>query len=108
MSEKDVAGALGLAQKAGKLSSGDLGVKDALSDGKAMLLVIATDAAPNTVKELKFLAEKASVPVVFCMQRTALGLCIGKAPRRESPPGSGSCTGQRVCRIDYEKVERVI
>ena len=44
MSEKDVAGALGLAQKAGKLSSGDLGVKDALSDGKAMLLVIATDA----------------------------------------------------------------
>ena len=72
MSEKDVAGALGLAQKAGKL---------ALSDDKAMLLVIATDAAPNTVKELKFLAEKASVPVVFCMQRTALGLCIGKAPR---------------------------
>ena len=81
MSEKDVAGALGLAQKAGKLSSGDLGVKEALSGGKAKLLVIAEDASPNTKKELNYLAEKASVPVISCMQRTGLGLCIGKAPR---------------------------
>ena len=81
MSENDVAGALGLAQKAGKVSSGDLGVKEALSGGKAKLVVIATDAAPNTVKELKFQAERAAVPVIFCMQRTKLGLCIGKAPR---------------------------
>jgi len=76
-----VAGALGLAQKAGKVSSGDLGVKDALSGGKATLLIIADDAAPNTVKELNFLAAKASVPVISCMKRAALGLCIGKAPR---------------------------
>ena len=81
MSEKDVAGALGLAQKAGKVSSGDLGVKDALLGGKAKLLLIATDAAPNTVKELKFQADKASVPVIFCMKRAELGLCIGKASR---------------------------
>ena len=81
MAEKEVAGVLGLAQKAGKLSSGDLGVKDALSGGKAKLLIIAADASPNTAKELKFLAEKASVPVIFCMQRSELGLCIGKAPR---------------------------
>ena len=81
MAEKEVAGVLGLAQKAGKISSGDLGVKDALSGGKAKLLIIATDASPNTVKELKFLADKASVPVISCMQRTGLGLCIGRAPR---------------------------
>ena len=81
MSEKDVAGALELAQKAGKISSGDLGVKDALTGGKANLLIIAADASPNTVKELKFLAGKASVPVITCMQRNELGLCIGKAPR---------------------------
>ena len=81
MSEKDVTGALGLAQKAGKISSGDLGVKDALSGGKAKLLIIAADAAPNTVKELNYLAAKASVPVISCLQRAALGLCIGKAPR---------------------------
>ena len=81
MAEKDLAGALGLAQKAGKLSSGDLGVKDAISGGKVKLLIIASDASPNTAKELKFLAEKASVPVIFCMERNKLGLCIGKAPR---------------------------
>lgn len=81
MNEKGVAGALGLAQKAGKISSGDLGVKDALTAGKAKLLIIAADASPNTVKELKFLAEREAVPVITCMQRTELGLCIGKAPR---------------------------
>ena len=81
MTEKDVAGALGLAQKAGKISSGDLGVKEALSDGKVKLLVIAADTSPNTVKELKYAAEKASVPIISCMTRAALGLCIGKAPR---------------------------
>ena len=81
MNEKDVAGALGLAQKAGKISSGDQGVKDALSGGKAKLLIIAADTSPNTVKELKYLADKASVPVITCMKRTGLGLCIGKAPR---------------------------
>jgi len=81
MAKKDVAGPLGLAQKAGKLSSGDIGVKEALAGGKAKLLIIASDAAPNTKKELEFLAEKASVPVITCMKRTELGLCIGKAPR---------------------------
>jgi len=81
MAEKDVAGVLGLAQKAGKLSSGDQGVKEALAGGKAKLLVIAADTSPNTEKELRFLAGKASVPIVTCMQRAALGLCIGKAPR---------------------------
>ena len=81
MTEKEVAGALGLAQKAGRLTSGDLGVKEALSAGKVRLLLIADDVAPRTEKELKFLAEKASVPVVTCMSRAALGRCIGKAPR---------------------------
>ena len=81
MTERDMAGAIGLAQKAGKISSGDIGVKDALSGGKVKLLIVATDAAPNTVKELEFLAEKASVPVISCMKRSELGLCIGKAPR---------------------------
>lgn len=81
MTEKAVAGALGLAQKAGKAVSGDLGVKEALTGRKARLLVIADDVSPRTEKELKFLAGKASVPVVTCMSRAALGLCIGKAPR---------------------------
>ncbi len=81
MAEKDVAGVLGLAQKAGKLASGDLVVKEALAGGKAKLLIIAEDAAPKTEKELRFLAEKADVPVTQYMKRAALGDCIGKAPR---------------------------
>lgn len=81
MAEPEVRGILGLAQKAGRLSSGDAGVKDALNKGQVRLLIIASDAAPNTEKELRFLAEKSSVPVVNLMTREELGNCIGKAPR---------------------------
>ena len=53
-----------MAQKAGKLASGDFAVKTALKTGKAKLLVVATDAAENTKKELKHLAETVKVEAV--------------------------------------------
>ena len=52
MTEARINGVLGLAQKAGRLASGDTGVKEALQNKTAVLLIIAEDAAPNTVKEL--------------------------------------------------------
>lgn len=73
--------ALGMAQKAGRAASGDLAVRAALKSGKAKLLVIAADAAPNTKKELRFLAEQAEIPVVELLPRAELGRVIGKAPR---------------------------
>ena len=81
MANSKEAFALGLAQKAGKLQSGDFAVKTALKSGGVELLVIAADAAPNTKKELYFLAEQGEVSVKEILNRAELGHAIGKAPR---------------------------
>ncbi len=73
--------ALGMAQKAGKAASGDLAVRSALKSGKACVLVLAQDAAPNSKKDMYYLAELAGVPVLEELTRSELGHAIGKAPR---------------------------
>ena len=50
MDSKQVAFALGLAQKAGKVASGDFAVRSALNGGKAKLMLIACDAAEASRK----------------------------------------------------------
>lgn len=77
----NVAFALGMAQKAGKIASGDLSVRSTLKAGKAKLLIVATDAAPNSKKDMYFLAELANVPVIEVLTRDELGYVIGKAKR---------------------------
>ena len=81
MANNNVAFALGLAQKAGKVASGDFAVRSALKSGKAKLLVVATDAAPNSKKDMYYLAEVAGVEVVELLTRDGLGFAIGKAKR---------------------------
>ena len=73
--------ALGLAQKAGKVVSGDFAVKSALKSGTVKLLVVAMDTAPNSKKELCYLAEQAEVPVVELLTRWELGSAMGKGQR---------------------------
>ena len=81
MANNNVAFALGLAQKAGKVASGDFAVRSALKSGKAKLLVVAEDAAPNSKKDMHYLAEVAGVEVVELLTRDELGYAIGKAKR---------------------------
>ncbi|MCQ2372484.1 MAG: ribosomal L7Ae/L30e/S12e/Gadd45 family protein [Phascolarctobacterium sp.] len=81
MTNNQVAFALGLAQKAGKAASGDFAVRGALKAGKVKLLVIATDTAENTKKELLYLAEQAKVEVKEFLTKAELGYAIGKAQR---------------------------
>ncbi len=81
MDEQKFLFALGLAQKAGKLASGDFAVHAALKNGEAKLLVLAMDTAANTKKELQFLAEANHVPILEAIDKTCLGKCIGKAQR---------------------------
>ena len=63
MASNNIAFALGLAQKAGKVASGDF------------------DAAPNSKKDMYYLAEVAGVEVVELLTRDELGFAIGKAKR---------------------------
>lgn len=73
--------ALGLAQKAGKLASGDYAVRSALKGGKSKLMLLAVDAAENSKKDMYFLAELSGTPVVELLTREELGHAIGKAKR---------------------------
>lgn len=81
MANNGVTFALGLAQKAGKLASGDYAVRSALKTGKAKLLLVAADAAENSKKDMYFMAELSGTPVVECLSRDEMGRSIGKAKR---------------------------
>ena len=81
MANNKQAFALSLAQKAGKLVSGDFAVKAALKAGTVQLLVVAQDTAPNSKKELCYLAAQAGVPVLELLTRWELGSAIGKGQR---------------------------
>ena len=72
MANNGVTFALGLAQKAGKLASGDYAVRSALKNGKAKLLLVAADAAENSKKDMYFMAEMSDTPVVECLTRDEL------------------------------------
>ena len=73
--------ALGLAQRAGKLASGDFALKSALKGHTATLLLVAADTAPNSKKEILYLAKEANVPVLELATVNELGACIGKGKR---------------------------
>ena len=81
MANNKQAVALGWAQKAGKIVSGDFAVRGALKSGTVKLLVVAMDTAPNSKKELCYLAAQAQVPVLELLTRWELGSAIGKGQR---------------------------
>ena len=71
---------LGIAQKAGKVSAGDM-AQQSVKDRKARLLVIASDASGNTRDKLTRMAENAGVPWVLYGTMEDLGHAVGKSDR---------------------------
>ncbi|HWR07314.1 L7Ae/L30e/S12e/Gadd45 family ribosomal protein [Sporomusa sp.] len=81
MNEQKLMSLLGLAQKAGKVVSGDFAVQGALKSGKARLLIIAKDASNSTKKEYQYQAEFRNIAVYCALSKDQLGNSIGKALR---------------------------
>ena len=79
--EQNIVFALGLAQKAGKVASGDYAVMDAIKNHKVKLLIIAIDAAENSRKKLLYLCQENSIKTIDVLDRESLGAAIGKAQR---------------------------
>ncbi len=74
--------ALGLAQKAGKLASGDQGIWDTLKKkGRARYVLIAADASQRTTEKIVHWCDANQVPYGKRLDRVRLGAAIGKAPR---------------------------
>jgi ribosomal protein L7Ae-like RNA K-turn-binding protein len=72
---------IGLAQKAGKVSSGALAVKTSLLKKKAKLLIISQDISEASKQPIIKLCEKNKIPWFIYGNKNELGNCIGKAYR---------------------------
>ena len=64
MNKQQVANLLGLAQRAGRIISGEELVVKAIQEGKAKMVFLAGDAAPNLSKKIKDKSNYYQVEVV--------------------------------------------
>ena len=72
---------LGLAQKAGKMASGEFSVHNAVRSGKAWLVIVAEDASANTKKKMTDMTAFYEIPICFLGTKDSLGAAIGKEYR---------------------------
>lgn len=72
---------LGLAQRAGKLVSGEETVLQTIQKRKAHLVLLASDASANTAKKFTDKCRFYHIPLNQDYERQALGQAIGKKER---------------------------
>lgn len=69
---------LSLAQRAGKVASGEFMTESSVKDGKAFLVVVAADASDNTKKKFRDMCDFYGVPFLIYGSLDSLGHAIGK------------------------------
>lgn len=69
---------LSLAQRAGKVASGEFMTETSVKEGKSFLVIIAEDASGNTQKKFKDMCTFYEVPYLVYADRDTLGHAIGK------------------------------
>ena len=69
---------LGIAARAGSVSSGETGTEKAIKSGRAYLVIVAGDASDNTCKKFRNSCEYYEVPFVLFGTKEELGEAIGK------------------------------
>lgn len=72
---------LGLAEKAGKMVSGEFSVEKAIKNRKACLVILATDASENTRKHFSDMCSYRSIPYYIYGTKEELAHAIGKEMR---------------------------
>ncbi len=74
-------GLLGLARRAGMIEAGDEAVRASISQKRARVVLIASDASERTHDTFIFIAESAGIPVITLDEtREQLGNALGKRP----------------------------
>ena len=74
---KKIMGLLGLAKKAGRVSSGESACKEAVRFGSSYLIIVAGDASANTAKNITDSCKYYEVPYVTLGTKESLGAAIG-------------------------------
>ncbi len=81
MNETKLFSLFGLAQKAGKIASGDAKVQKTVKAGQAKLLIVAKDASELTQKSYRDMASFYHVDLIAAFTKQELGLAVGKGDR---------------------------
>lgn len=81
MKQNKILSFLGLAQKAGKVVSGEFATEKGIKEGKAALVLVSEDASANTKKLFSNACAFYKVPVYFYGNKYELGHAIGKEMR---------------------------
>lgn len=79
--DQKITSMLGLAQRAGKIHSGATQVEQDIRRGKSKLVIVASDASENTMKDFKNSCQFYSVPIEVWGDKGSLGHTIGKPMR---------------------------
>lgn len=72
---------IGIAQKAGKLVSGEFAAESSVKSGEAKLIIVAGDASGNTKKLFNNKCKHYGVPLFEALTKEELGHSIGKEYR---------------------------
>lgn len=69
---------IGLAQKAGKIASGEFSTEKAVKSGNAFCVIVALDASDNTKKNFNDMCTYYQVPIYYYGNKVSVGNAIGK------------------------------
>lgn len=69
---------LGIAARAGSIVSGEFSTEKAIKEGKAYLVIVATDASGNTQKRFWDMAAFRGIPIYQYGEKETLGHFVGK------------------------------
>lgn len=103
MNDKRIFSMLGLAMKAGKVTSGEFMVETSVKASQSKLVIVAEDASNNTKKNFSDMCTYYHVPLVFFGSKTALGAAIGKEFRASLSVNDEGFAAALKTRIDSEK-----
>ena len=78
LAQNKVYSMIGLAMKAGKLTSGEFSVEHAVKAGKAALVIVSETASENTKKKFQNMCTYYEVPLYFFGEKETLGHAMGK------------------------------
>ena len=78
MKRNKVFSLIGLATKAGKVTSGEFSTEKSVKTGKASLVIVSEEASENTKKKFRNMCEYYCVPIYFYGTKDELGKAMGK------------------------------
>jgi ribosomal protein L7Ae-like RNA K-turn-binding protein len=81
MNEKKALSLLGIAQKARAVASGNFAVEQAIRSGAARIVIVATDASENALRDIQNITFHYGVPLRQVGTKETLGRAIGKQER---------------------------